>query len=96
MSYFSTLTDIVTCNLSEILANEADPEAAIEQIIYEIQEGVSGALRARGRCSFCGRGVPSRSRRWPLLFCREEDEQRVGGRQVLGRAAQQTEFEEEA
>jgi len=46
MSYFSTLTDIVTCNLSEILANEADPEAAIEQIIYEIQEGVGGALRS--------------------------------------------------
>jgi phage shock protein A len=46
MSYFSTLTDIVTCNLSEILANEADPEAAIEQIVYEIQEGVSGALRS--------------------------------------------------
>lgn len=46
MSYFSTLTDIVTCNLSEILANEADPEAAVEQIIFEIQEGVSGALRS--------------------------------------------------
>lgn len=46
MSYFSTLTDIVTCNLSEILSNESDPEAAIEQIIYEIQEGVTGALRS--------------------------------------------------
>ena len=46
MSYFSTLTDIVTCNLSEILANESDPEAAIEQIVYEIQEGVTGALRS--------------------------------------------------
>lgn len=48
MSYFSTLTDIVTCNLSEILANETDPEAAVEQIIYEIQEGVAGALRSLG------------------------------------------------
>lgn len=46
MSYFSTLTDIVTCNLSEILASESDPQAAIEQIIYEIQEGVAGALRS--------------------------------------------------
>ncbi|HSG71540.1 MAG TPA: PspA/IM30 family protein [Planctomycetaceae bacterium] len=46
MSYFSRLTDIVTCNLSEILANEEDPKAAIEQIVYEIQEGVAGAERS--------------------------------------------------
>jgi phage shock protein A len=46
MSYFSRLTDIVTCNLSEILAQEENPEEAIEQIIYEIQEGVAGALRS--------------------------------------------------
>ncbi|HUG17554.1 MAG TPA: hypothetical protein VMM56_01155, partial [Planctomycetaceae bacterium] len=46
MSYFSRLTDIVTCNLSEILANEEDPKAAIEQIVYEIQEGVVGAERS--------------------------------------------------
>jgi phage shock protein A len=46
MTYFSRLTDIVTCNLSEILATEEDPKAAIEQIVYEIQEGVSGAERS--------------------------------------------------
>jgi len=46
MSYFSRLTDIVTCNLSEILAQEENPEDAIEQIIYEIHEGVAGALRS--------------------------------------------------
>lgn len=46
MSYFSRLTDIVTCNLSEILAREADPKAAIEQILYEIREGVAGAERS--------------------------------------------------
>lgn len=46
MSYFSRLTDIVTCNLSEILAQEENPEEAIEQIIYEIHEGVAGALRS--------------------------------------------------
>jgi phage shock protein A len=46
MSYFSRLTDIVTCNLSEILAKEADPVAALEQIVYEIQEGVAGAERS--------------------------------------------------
>jgi len=47
MSYFSRLTDIVTCNLSEILAQEENPEEAIEQIIFEIQEGVAGALRSK-------------------------------------------------
>ncbi len=46
MSYFSRLTDIVTCNLSEILAKEADPRAAIEQILFEIHEGVAGAERS--------------------------------------------------
>lgn len=46
MSYFSRLTDIVTCNLSEILEKEADPKAAIEQILYEIREGVAGAERS--------------------------------------------------
>ena len=48
MSYFSRLTDIVTCNLSEILSREEDPRAAIDQIIYEIQEGVAGADRSLG------------------------------------------------
>lgn len=46
MSYFSRLTDIVTCNLSEILAREDDPQAAIEQIIGEIEEGLAGARRS--------------------------------------------------
>lgn len=46
MSYFSRLTDIVTCNLSEILEQEADPKAAIDRILFEIQEGVSGAERS--------------------------------------------------
>ena len=46
MSYFSRLTDIVTCNLSEILANEADPQAAILQIIREVEEGLGGAQRS--------------------------------------------------
>jgi len=46
MSYFSRLTDIITCNLTEILASESDPEAAIEQIIREMDEGRAGALRS--------------------------------------------------
>ena len=48
MSYFSRLTDIVTCNLSEILANESDPEAAMRQIIHEMEEGRAGAHRSAG------------------------------------------------
>jgi phage shock protein A len=46
MSYFSRLTDIVTCNLTELLAREADPAAALEGIIAEMQEGLSGAKRS--------------------------------------------------
>ena len=45
MSYFSRLTDIVTCNLTELLAREADPAAALEGIIAEMQEGLAGAKR---------------------------------------------------
>lgn len=46
MSFFSRLTDIVTCNLAEILANESDPEAAVQQIIDEMKVGLSGAERS--------------------------------------------------
>jgi phage shock protein A len=46
MSYFSRLTDIVTCSLSDILANEADPAMAIGQIIREMEEGLAGATRS--------------------------------------------------
>ncbi len=46
MNYFSRLTDIVTCNLSEMLAREADPAAAIRKIIGEMEAGLSGARRS--------------------------------------------------
>ncbi len=46
MSYFSRLTDIVTCNLSQLLAQAKDPLAAIEAIIREMKEGLSGARRS--------------------------------------------------
>jgi phage shock protein A len=46
MSYFSRLTDIVTCNLSEILAREADQRSALTQIVAEMNEGLSGARRS--------------------------------------------------
>jgi len=46
MPYFSRLTDIVTCNLSSILSQADDRKVALEEIIYEMKEGVSGAERS--------------------------------------------------
>ncbi len=46
MSYFSRLTDIVTCNLTQLLKNAADPVIEIEQIIAEMKEGIAGANRS--------------------------------------------------
>ena len=46
MSYFSRLTDIVTCNLTQLLAQAEDPDAAILEIIQEMREGLSGAQRS--------------------------------------------------
>jgi len=46
MSYFSRLTDIVTCSLTEILAKEENPVDALQSIILEMEEGLSGAQRA--------------------------------------------------
>ena len=46
MSYFSRLTDIVTCNLTQLLAQAEDPRAAISEMIQEMREGVAGAQRS--------------------------------------------------
>src|SRR4051794_32302848 len=46
MNYFSRLTDIVTCNLNELLARESDPVAALRRIIVEMEEGLAGARRS--------------------------------------------------
>jgi phage shock protein A len=46
MSYFSRLTDIVTCNLTDLLARAEDQQMAIEQIIQEMEEGLAGAKRS--------------------------------------------------
>lgn len=46
MSYFSRLTDIVTCNLTHLLEQAEDPQAAIAEIIREMREGLSGAQRS--------------------------------------------------
>lgn len=46
MSYFSRLTDIVTCNLTQILSQQTDPHQALGQIVVEIEEGLAGARRS--------------------------------------------------
>ncbi|MBI3860765.1 MAG: PspA/IM30 family protein [Planctomycetia bacterium] len=46
MSFFSRLSDIVSCKLDDLLANQADPPAAMARIISEIEEGLSGARRS--------------------------------------------------
>ena len=46
MSYFSRLTDIVTCNLSKLLNETDDPRAAIADILREMEEGLAGAQRS--------------------------------------------------
>ena len=48
MNYFSRLTDIVTCNLAEMLAREPDPSVALRKIIAEMEEGLAGARRSVG------------------------------------------------
>lgn len=56
MPFFSRLTDIVTCNLSSLLSRSEDPEAALEEIIREMQEGLAGAQRCtRTACDNVGR-----------------------------------------
>jgi phage shock protein A len=46
MAYFSRLTDIVTCNLTEMLSKETDPVAALRNIVDEMIEGQTGAKRS--------------------------------------------------
>ncbi|QDU39760.1 hypothetical protein Mal4_41070 [Maioricimonas rarisocia] len=46
MSYFSRLSDIVTCNLSALLAESDDPAATLTEIINEMQQGIAGARRS--------------------------------------------------
>lgn len=46
MPYFSRLTDIVTCQLTELLRQEDDPATALAGIIAEMEEGLAGARRS--------------------------------------------------
>ncbi|MCH2201066.1 MAG: PspA/IM30 family protein [Fuerstiella sp.] len=46
MPYFTRLTDIVTCSLTEILDGTTDPEGTLREVIQEMEEGLSGARRS--------------------------------------------------
>ena len=46
MPHFTRLTEIVTCNLSALINSAEDPQAALEEIIVEIEEGIRGAERS--------------------------------------------------
>ncbi len=46
MPYFTRLTDIVTCSLTEILDGAEDPELTLREVIQEMEEGLSGARRS--------------------------------------------------
>jgi phage shock protein A len=46
MPHFSRLTDIVTCNLTEILQMSQDPAKTLQEIIQEMDEGLSACRRS--------------------------------------------------
>lgn len=46
MSFFSRLSDIVSCKLDDLIGGQADPAAAMARIISEIEEGLAGAKRS--------------------------------------------------
>lgn len=46
MSFFSRLSDIVSCKLDDLIARQGDPATAMAQIISEIEEGLAGAKRS--------------------------------------------------
>lgn len=46
MAFFSRLTDIVTCSLTDLLAEANDPRQTLAEIILEMEEGLAGAQRS--------------------------------------------------
>jgi hypothetical protein len=45
MPYFSRLTDIITCRISDLLATAPDPRQALSEILTEMREGLSACDR---------------------------------------------------
>jgi phage shock protein A len=46
MTYFSRLSDIISCRLEDLLASSPEPGIAIGRIVIEIEEGLAGARRS--------------------------------------------------
>lgn len=46
MSFFSRLSDIVSCKLDDLMSEQGDPPQALARIISEIEEGLAGARRS--------------------------------------------------
>ncbi len=46
MPFFSRLTDIVTCNLTDLLTNSDDPQGTLKEVIDEMEQGLAGAQRS--------------------------------------------------
>ena len=51
MPHFSRLTDIVTCSLTEILEVSEDPQATLQEVIQEMEEGLTSSRRVAGTSS---------------------------------------------
>lgn len=45
MPHFSRLTDIITCNLTEILNGVSDPRQTLQEIVDEMNEGLAACRR---------------------------------------------------
>lgn len=45
MPHFSRLTDIITCNLTEILNGTSDPGQTLQEIVNEMNEGLAACRR---------------------------------------------------
>ena len=61
MTYFSRLTDIVTCNLTKLLAEADDPAVALQEIIDGTPSGLCvrpGGMCARPRHDTATSGLP--------------------------------------
>ncbi len=46
MPHFSRLTDIVTCNLTDLLNNSENPQETLQEVIDEMEQGLAGAQRS--------------------------------------------------
>ena len=46
MAFFSRLSDIISCNVHDLLGNTEDPLGAVRKVLLEMEEGLSGATRS--------------------------------------------------